>query len=45
LNIYPGLFSIGSWTPGVYAAVGEWDNLILGITFTSIPLGIAYGNH
>ena len=42
LNIYPGLFNIGPLDPGFFVGYGEWDKLIVGITYARIPLGISF---
>jgi hypothetical protein len=44
LNIYPGVISIGGFSPGFYLAAGEWDGFIAGITFSEFPLGFGYGH-
>ncbi len=45
VNIYPGVISWGSFSPGFYLAVGEWDGFILGITFSEFPFGLGYGKN
>lgn len=43
LNIYPGVLRVGSWSPGLFAALNRQDTLVGGVTFsTGVPLGIAY---
>ncbi len=40
LNIYPGWFNAGGFSPGLYVGAGEWDGLVAGITFRSFPIGL-----
>ncbi|MFA5835006.1 MAG: hypothetical protein WDA22_16130 [Bacteroidota bacterium] len=42
INIYPGVISIGGFSPGIYLAVGEWDGFILGVTFSEFPIGFGF---
>ncbi len=42
LNIYPGFLNIGPFKPGFFLGYGEWDKLIVGITYASIPLGFSF---
>lgn len=44
LNIYPGVVFFGDFSPGFYLAVGEWDGIILGVTFSDFPFGVGFGN-
>lgn len=44
INVYPGLLSIGSFSPGFYLAAGEWDGFLFGITFSEFPVGIGAGH-
>ncbi len=44
LNIYPGVISIFDYSPGFYLAVGEWDGIVFGVTFSDIPLGLGYSS-
>jgi hypothetical protein len=42
LNIYPGLFKIGSFSPGVFAQyTDEW---VAGISIRYCPLGVSVGS-
>ena len=42
LNIYPGVVSFGSFSPGLFASIGRDDQFIAGISFSWSPLGLAY---
>ena len=42
INIYPGFLNIGLFEPGFFLGFGEWDELIFGITYVNIPLGISF---
>lgn len=45
INVYPGLFSIGDFSPGIFIGAGKWDNFIIGVNFTHyMPFSFAYGN-
>jgi len=41
LNIYPGMISLGKFSPGLFFAVGKEKELIAGIHFRFIPVGCA----
>lgn len=41
LNIYPGLISLGRFSPGLFFAIGKNKELIAGIHFRFIPVGCA----
>ena len=43
LNVYPGVISIGTFSPGFYLAVGEWDGFVLGMSFSAFPFGLGFG--
>lgn len=40
INIYPGLVKLAGLKPGLYMGLGQWDNLLIGITFARIPVGL-----
>lgn len=40
-NLYPGLIRIAGITSGVFAAVGQKDEFIFGMSLRGIPLGLA----
>lgn len=42
LNIYPGVFKIGDFSPGIWAAYNTDGKYIFGITARWVPFGIAY---
>lgn len=42
INIYPGVISLGDFSPGLYLAVGEWDGFVFGITFSQFPIGMGF---
>ncbi len=44
VNLYPGVISIGGFSPGFYLGVGEWDGFVLGMTFSEFPVGIGYSH-
>ncbi|MBC8310852.1 MAG: hypothetical protein H8E72_00960 [Candidatus Marinimicrobia bacterium] len=39
INIYPGVFKLGNFSPGFYCAVGESEGLVFGLSFNEIPFG------
>ncbi|MCX6120335.1 MAG: hypothetical protein NTX44_01795 [Ignavibacteriales bacterium] len=41
LNIYPGVFSIKSFSPGFFLLVGKGGTFTLGITASFLPVGIS----
>ena len=41
LNIYPGLLSLKSFTPGIFLAIDQDDKIGMGITLSYIPFGLA----
>lgn len=44
INVYPGLFNIGDFEPGIYLGTGKWDNFIVGINLTHyFPISPAFG--
>ncbi|MCK9410506.1 MAG: hypothetical protein M0R68_15365, partial [Bacteroidetes bacterium] len=42
INIYPGVISLGDFSPGLYLAAGEWDGFVFGITFSQFPIGMGF---
>ena len=42
-TLYPGMFSVGSLTPGFYTGV-RGNDLILGVSFSRLPVGLAISN-
>ncbi len=43
LTMYPGMFSVGSLTPGFYTGV-RGNDVILGVSFSRLPVGLAISN-
>jgi hypothetical protein len=41
LNIYPGVFSIGLFSPGVFLLLGEKGRTTIGVTASFLPVGIS----
>ena len=41
LNIYPGIIRIGTFSPGLWCAYSERENIILGLTASWSPVGVA----
>ncbi len=41
LNIYPGLFRYGRFSPGLFCAVGQHRRIVWGIHLPAIPMGFA----
>jgi hypothetical protein len=41
LNIYPGVFSISSISPGLFVLLGDGGKVTVGATFHFLPLGIS----
>jgi hypothetical protein len=42
LNIYPGVVKFGGISPGLWAAYNDDGNLILGFTFSWLPIGVGH---
>jgi hypothetical protein len=42
-NLYPGVVFWGDISPAFYLGIGEWDKLVVGITFSFVPVGIGFG--
>lgn len=40
MTLYPGMFSVGSLTPGFYTAV-RGNDFIVGLSFSRVPVGLA----
>jgi hypothetical protein len=43
MTVYPGMFSVGGLSPGFFTGV-RGDDVILGLSFSRIPVGIALSN-
>lgn len=43
LNLYPGVLRVGAFSPGVYLGLREPGTVILGVSVSALPLGIARG--
>lgn len=44
INVYPGLFNVKGFEPGIYMGIGKWDNFLIGINLIhNIPVSPAYG--
>lgn len=41
LNIYPGIIKIGSFSPGIWAALKQDKEFIFGLSINLLPIGIA----
>lgn len=41
LNIYPGLIFPGRFSPGLFLAIGKYNELIMGVQFRFTPVGCA----
>ena len=41
VNIYPGVLRIGPVSPGAFCAVGREGQVITGVSFARIPIGVA----
>jgi hypothetical protein len=41
MNIYPGIIRFGSFSPGVFCAVGEEGRIVSGLTLAVSPVGLA----
>jgi hypothetical protein len=41
-NIYPGVITVGSFSPGFFFAIGPRWSFAAGITIRAIPIGIAF---
>ncbi len=44
LNIYPGVIDLWGFSPGVFASIGNREQVIAGISFRFSPVGLAYRN-
>lgn len=42
LNVYPGLFEVWGFQPGLYLGVGKRDGFIAGMTFMSLPVSVGF---
>jgi len=42
LNVYPGLIPAGSYSPGLFCALGKEEEWIFGIHMHNIPVGFGY---
>lgn len=40
-NVYPGIISIGSFSPGFFVSIDSNNSVTIGITFISLPVGLA----
>jgi hypothetical protein len=40
-NLYPGLIRIAGIAPGVFAAIGQRNEFIFGMSLRGMPLGLA----
>ncbi len=40
-NVYPGVFSIGMFSPGMFVLIGEHSKMTIGITASFLPLGVS----
>ncbi|MDD8017270.1 MAG: hypothetical protein PHP42_02735 [Bacteroidota bacterium] len=45
LNIYPGVFSLFGFSPGMFMSLGRSDQFIAGISIQYSPMGLAYRSH
>ena len=41
LNLYPGLFTVKGFSPGLFVAVDQDDRVMAGITMSYIPIGLS----
>lgn len=41
INVYPGVFSFGAFSPGMFLLVGEHSKTTIGIVASFVPLGIS----
>ena len=45
-NIYPGVFKVRGWSPGLFAAINRNERFETGITLTTrLPVGLSGGTH
>ena len=40
ISVYPGIFKIRGFSPGLYCTIGESEGIVLGLSFNNIPLGL-----
>ena len=45
INIYPGIFKFGFFTPGFYCGFGEWDGFLIGASIAHVPVGLVTGSY
>ncbi len=43
LNIYPGILHVGTFTPGVYGALNKNNQVVVGVSFSLLPVAISIG--
>jgi hypothetical protein len=43
LNVYPGLFALGDFSPGLFCAWGEGGKFVAGLNVSCFPFGLAAG--
>jgi len=43
LNIYPGILHIGTFRPGVFGALNKNNQVIVGVSFSLLPVAISIG--
>lgn len=41
-NVYPGIIKLGDLSPGVWISFSQNGNIISGLTFSWLPMGLAY---
>jgi hypothetical protein len=39
INVFPNVIKLGKYSPGIYCAYGESEDLVLGLSFNEIPIG------
>ncbi len=44
INVYPGYFKVGYFSPGFYLGAGEWDKFLFGVTLAHLPVGLFAGD-
>lgn len=42
LNVYPGVLALGSWSPGIFCSLDANGHPTLGVTLTSLPVGVGH---
>ncbi len=45
INMYPGLVTVGKFSPGLFLAFGQWDHFVVGVNMARVPIGLAFSKY